>query len=31
MQPVDDEESLKRMKVNLLLIIDSLSFIHIYH
>jgi len=29
MQPVDDEESLKRMKVNLLLIIDSLSFIHI--
>ena len=31
MQPVDDEESLKQMKVNLLLIIDFLSFIHIYH
>ena len=31
MQPVDDEESLKRMKVNLLLIIELLSFIHIYH
>jgi len=31
MQPVDDKESLKQMKVNLLLIIELLSFIHIYH